>query len=243
MKLPTWMFALALAASPAAASTADPAHLALARQVVALAFGGANFTGSFVRTTESMVKVVSAQAAFDEAQARPENDHDPGLPDAALNETALRAGFTLGVDQIAPRYQEAVAAAYADAFTDAQLNAMLAFFTSPAGQAAIASRKAFSERQNALPIDDPFDPPKNPPAYVETPGERAFDASPAGRAIKQHQGAMGQQITKTLTALWPAAMQTAQADYCRHEACGAPEREVFKRLAKIWDRDPPQPGH
>jgi hypothetical protein len=121
---------------------------------------------------------------------------------------------------------------------------MLAFFTSPGGRAAVASRKAFAAHQNALPVEDPFNPPQKPaPAYVETAPERAFDASPVGRALKQHQDAMGKQIMLSMKALWPRATQAAEADYCRRQPCGAPEHEVFKRLAKIWD-EPAQPtGH
>jgi hypothetical protein len=236
MKLAPWVLAVALVAAPSLAQTPDPARLALAQKVVGLVFPAAAFAPHSVGLAESMSGFAQMQVMKAEEDAQP--DADPAkLPDPDLDRPTLAASLTRAMDAMAPKYEAAIAAAYATSLTADDLTGMLAFFASPAGTAAIAHRKAWADRDAAAGMagDGPI-PDKIAP-YVEDKAEKAFDASPPGRALNSRKDAIGAAATQALRALWPSAMAAARDDYCASKPCGEAQRKVFAILADIWNQD------
>jgi hypothetical protein len=190
-------------------------------------FSSTTFGEASMRVAETSLPVIEARVVFAEAEVEPETDDAKPPPEPKILPAPLHAALVPAIDRLGPKYQEVVAAAYARAFTEGQLRGMLAFFTSPDGAAAIAHRNAWARQ-------DPAEAAAHP--YVEAKTEQAFDASPPGQALKAHQQAIGHEAAVALTSLWPAAIGEAQAEYCRREPCGDPERQVFAALGKIWDQ-------
>jgi len=230
VKLLLLVMAGALLALPTAAQTGapDPGRLAVASQVAKLLFSDRTLDRASMRMIGTMLPILEAQVALDEAQA------DVGTPPAqpTFDDQRLQASLELGIGPMSKAYEAAAAQAYARAFTLEELRGMLAFFGSPDGAATITHRVAYAEHDTS---GSPGGTPAEP--YVESAAEQAFDASAPGLALKQHEEAMSLDMARELAgSLWPPAVDTAQADYCAHATCGPPERAVFARLARIWDK-------
>ncbi|HVN42003.1 MAG TPA: hypothetical protein VMT50_04415, partial [Steroidobacteraceae bacterium] len=54
-------------------------------------------------------------------------------------------------------------------------------------------------------------------------------------ALKNAKPALDREIDRDLQTLWPQAVSVTEAEYCRREACGAPEHDLFMRMAKAWE--------
>jgi hypothetical protein len=238
VKAAGWLAAslvLATAAPATAQPTAtDPAHLALARQVVAAVFSATTFQDRIVRLAETSARIVGVSVAMDRIKDAPDGQ-TPQVTE--LNAAALHHSLeTSFAATLTARYEDESARAYARHFSDTELGGMLAFLTSAAGKASIARRLAFEARH-----DGSDGAPS--PAYVETAADRAFEATAPGRAMKREQGAISQEMQAVIQGLWVPAIDAAQADYCARAPCGAAERAIFAGLGKIWDEPAPAGGH
>jgi len=227
MRSIAWAVATALLALPAAAQTPDVARQAAAADVVAHVFSNLTFTHASVRVVEVSLPNLEAAVVMDEAKAQPDADAAKPLPEPKFDAKQLHASLELGIGQLTPLYQATAAQAYARHFTLEQLRAMQAFLATADGKASIVRRTAFAERGGG----------DNGGVYVETSAEKAFDATPAGAALKAQQSAIGHEVVLVLDhTLWPRAISVIQTDYCQYAHCGAPERAVFVEIAKIWDQ-------
>ena len=118
-----------LAASPAHAQAADPARLALGRQVIAIMYPPE-------RRDAMMNEMVSAlMAQIRGGTQLPPMFSDPGLKaimDRAF--ASMPARLAPVISRHLPRMHEAIAAAYAREFSAAELTEIVAFGRTPAGR-------------------------------------------------------------------------------------------------------------
>ena len=118
-----------LAASPGHAQAVDPARLALGRQVIAILYPPERRDAMMASMVETLMAQIRAGTHL------PAMFNDPGLK-AILdrNFASMPARLIPVITRNLPRMHEAIATAYARAFTTAELSEIVAFGRTPAGK-------------------------------------------------------------------------------------------------------------
>ncbi len=253
MRLRLRLMAMAMAIGAAASALATQAvhaadHQALAEQVVLAAMGPDAGAGTYVDAAAGMLRMDRSFYTW----APPDSAETPGNPPpvpASFDDARLRASLQAAYVEAEPKLRASLTAVYARLFTDEQLTALAAFYRSPAGLARVTRQRDAAHKLTDLAVKQAARVPTGDPApeqaqmelvcreaEVETPAELAFDATPAGQALKARTIELNDALGGAGMAAWPGAVTAAEARYCAGAACGEPERKVFEFLINIYVR-------
>ena len=225
-------------------TVADPPTLA--EQVMLAALGPDAGVSQYIAAAHGMLRMDRAFYSWAPASAADDPDNPPPIP-ASFDDTRLTMSLVTAYVEADPKLRAQLAAIYARSFTDDELTALLAFYRSPAGQARLDRQMDAARKLTDLGVEQAARVPDGNPspeqgqmevvrraAEVETPAELAFDATPAGKALKTKRIELNDAISETNMEAWPAIVKAAEARYCAGAHCGAPERKVFAFLVNIY---------
>ena len=149
----------------------------------------------------------------------------------ALDEAQLFQSFEMGAAVGAEQSREIFVDRYARGMTDEDMRAVIAFYTSPEGQAGLNAKAGYLDQyltmlengdQQRLEQMVPFDP---------SPTSMAFSESAAGQALVRVEGS--EALKEAGVDLVQNQIAAAQADYCAHAVCGEAQNQLFRNMGAM----------
>jgi hypothetical protein len=247
---------VALVSLPAA-SKPQPAPslqaVALATTLVHASWGPEASGAADVKAAEDMITLTRAFYSWAGAGAA-QAPSNPPVPPTDLQDARLHASLLAGAAGVAPKFTANLAQLYARTFNDAQLTALIAFYQSDGGKALIARNQSLVDRSIALQLKTAYGPPPIDAAarqqaaamkvladelHTPTPALKAFEATPAGQALKAKRSALDAGLQAETAARWPEAVAAAQIDYCGRLKCGQADVAFFTWLGGVFAKAAP----